>query len=73
MGWVENLNAEYSTDEDPDCRTVAAIREKATQNGQRNMASRLIHRMVDQDAITGWKQDLLRILQLFTVRSVDPT
>ncbi|KAF9789821.1 hypothetical protein BJ322DRAFT_559824 [Thelephora terrestris] len=45
--------------------TVAAIQKNAVKKGKRNMASRLIHKKSEKEAISGWKQDLLRILQIF--------
>ena len=52
-------------------RTVAAIQKNAVKKGKRNMASRLIHKKSEKEAIAAWKQDLLRILQIFDVRSAD--
>ena len=65
--------AECFTYEGPNRRTVAAIQKQTIKNGKRNMASRFIHKKDNQDAIVGWKQDLLGILQIFNVRSVGPT
>ena len=51
-------------------RTVAATQKNTVKKGKRGMASRLIHKS-EKEAIAGWKQDLLRILQIFNVRSPD--
>jgi hypothetical protein len=48
---------------------VAAIQKNTVKKGKRNMASRFIHKKSEKEAIAGWKQDLLRILQIFDVRS----
>ena len=53
-----------------DSRTVAEIQDKITEKGGRNLPSRLVHAKSDKDAIAGWKLDLNRILQVFTVRSL---
>ena len=45
------------------------IRNKIVKTGKRGAASRLLHAKNDRDTITGWKQDLNRILQIFNVRS----
>ena len=50
---------------------MAAIQKNAVKKGERNRVSRLIHKKSEKEAIAGWKQDLLRILQIFNVRSVN--
>ena len=72
MSWIRSIRAEYFTHEGPNRRTVVAIRNKAAGKGERNIASRLIHKKDDKDEIAGWKQDLIGILQIFNVRSVRP-
>ena len=54
-------------------RTVATIQKNAVKKGKRNMASRLIHKKSEKEAIVGWKRDLLRILQIFNVCPVSYT
>jgi hypothetical protein len=49
---------------------VADIQGKVVETGKRNPVSRLFGSKNDKDAITAWKQDLSRILQIFNVRSV---
>ena len=67
------MNAERFTYEGPNLRTLAAIRKEAVgKKGKRNMRSRLFHSKDNEGAIAGWKQDLVRILQIFHVRSVGP-
>ena len=61
--------AECFTYEGPNRRTVAQIQRKAMKDGKRNMASRLIHKKDDKNAIAGWKQELDRILHIFNVCS----
>jgi len=51
------------------CRTVAEIQKKIVEKGKRNMASRLFRAKNDKDIIATWKQDLIRILHIFNVRS----
>ena len=64
------MDARCFTHEGSNRRTMAAIQKKTVKKGKRNVASRLIHKKDDKDAIFGWKQDLVRILHIFNVRSV---
>ena len=65
------MNFERSTYEDPNLRTLGAIRKEIVgKKDKRNMPSRLFHGKDNVGAIAGWKQDLFRILQIFQVRSV---
>ena len=48
---------------------MCEIQGKATEQGNRNPASRFFHSKNDKDKIAGWKQDLNSILQVFNVRS----
>ena len=52
-------------------RTVAGIQNKVIKQGRRSAVSRVFHSKNDKDAIAAWRQDLIRILQIFNVRSVD--
>ena len=54
-------------------RTVAGIQNNVIKQGQRSVVSRVFHSKTDKDAIAAWRQDLNRILQIFTVRSINPT
>ena len=40
------------------------------KQGKRNVVSRHVHAKNDKDKITGWKSDLVRILQVFNVRCI---
>ena len=51
---------------------MAGIQNKVIEKGKRNAASQVFYSKNDKDAIAGWKQDLNRILQIFTVRSINP-
>ena len=53
-----------------DHRTLAEILRKVEKQGTRGVASRLAHAKGDKDKITAWKQDLLRVLNVFTVRLI---
>ena len=48
------------------------MRNKIIKQGKRNAISRFLYAKVDKDQIAAWKQDLLRILHIFNVRSADP-
>ena len=66
-------NVERCTYEGPNLRTLAAIRKEAIgKRDKRNMRSRLFHSKDNEGVIASWKQDLVRILQIFHVRSVSP-
>ena len=53
-----------------DHRTLAEIQRKVKKQGKRNVASRLACAKGDKDKIAAWKQDLLRVLNVFTVRLI---
>jgi hypothetical protein len=44
---------------------------KVFKRGKRHGVFRFILSKDDKDKITAWKQDLVRILQVFNVRSID--
>ena len=52
-------------------RTVAGIQNNVIKRGQRSVVSRVFHSKTDKDAIAAWRQDLNRILQVFTVRPIN--
>jgi hypothetical protein len=66
------MNLECFTYDGPNRRTVAAIQKQTAKKGKRNIFSRFIHKKGDKDAIAGWKQDFMRILQIFQVCSFSP-
>jgi hypothetical protein len=49
---------------------MAEIQMKVVKQSKRNPVSRVFHAKSDKDNIVAWKQDLLRILQVFNVRSI---
>ena len=53
-------------------RTVAGIRKKVLKQGKRNAAIRFILAKSDQEKIAAWKQDFIRVLHFFNVRSLAP-
>ena len=52
------------------CRTLAEIQRKVDKQGKRNVVVRLVHAKDDKDKIAAWKQDLVRVLNIFTVRVI---
>ena len=53
------------------CRTVAGIHRKVVKQGKRNAAIRFFLAKGDKDKIVAWRQDLVRVLHVFNVRSID--
>ena len=53
-----------------DYRTLTEIQRKVNKQGKRNVTSRLAYAKGDKDKIAAWKQDLLRVLNVFTVRFI---
>ena len=53
-------------------RTVTEIQKKVVKQGKRNVVLRFILTKSDKEKIAAWKQDLLRVLQVFNVCSVGP-
>ena len=51
-------------------RTLAGIQRKIVKQGKRNVVVRFILAKSDKDKITAWKQDLVRVLHVFNVRSI---
>ena len=49
---------------------VVEIESKGVKQGKRNAASRFILAKRDKDKIAAWKQDLIRLLHVFNVRSI---
>ena len=52
-------------------RTVAGIQRKVVKQGKRNVAIRFFLAKGDKDKIAAWRQDLVRVLHVFNVRSID--
>ena len=50
---------------------MAEIQGKVIEKGERNWTSRLLNTKSDKDAITAWRQELVGVLHVFNVRSVD--
>ena len=61
---------EQSTHRSLNRRTLTEIERRVTKRGKRNTALRFILSKDDKDKITGWKQDLVRVLHVFNVRSI---
>ena len=72
MSLIGNATAGYPAYEALNRRTVASIQKNTVKRGERNTVTRLVHKKKEKEAIAGWKQDLLRILHIFNVRSVGP-
>ena len=49
---------------------IAEIQGKVVKLGKRNAVSRVFHAKVDKDKIATWRNDLVRVLHVFNVRSV---
>jgi hypothetical protein len=51
---------------------LAEIQRKVVKQGKRNTVVRFILAKGDKDKIAAWKQDLVRVLHVFNVRSIYP-
>ena len=76
MSWTGNVRAEQFIHQSVNHRTVARIQNRVVEKGKRNVVSRVFRsvfhsKSVDNDAIASWRQDLNRIRQIFTVRSIN--
>jgi hypothetical protein len=49
------------------------MQKKVAKRGKRNRVFRFVLSKDDKDKIADWKQDLVRILQIFNVRLIDST
>jgi hypothetical protein len=65
-----HAHAERSTYRLFDRRTLTKIQEKVVRQGKRNAVYRFVVSKSDKDRIAAWKQDLVRVLHVFNVRSV---
>ena len=72
MSQTSNVCPERFANRAPNHRTVTEIQKKVVEQGDRSVVSRFLHAKSDQDAIAGWKQDLLLILQVFNGRPPHP-
>jgi hypothetical protein len=63
-------HAERSTHRRLDRRTVAKIQGKVVKQGKRNAFHRFVLSKTDKDKIAGWKQEFMRVLHVFNVRSI---
>ena len=53
-----------------DRRTLAKIQGNVVKQGKHNVFYRFVLSKSDKDKIAAWKQDLVRILHVFNVRSI---
>jgi hypothetical protein len=65
-----NPHAERSTHRRPDRRTLVKIQGKVVKRRKRNALYRFVLSKTDKDMIAGWKEDFIRILHVFNVRSI---
>jgi hypothetical protein len=49
---------------------VVKIQGKVVKQGKRNALHRFVLSKTDKDKIAGWKQDFIRVLHVFNVRSI---
>jgi hypothetical protein len=52
-------------------RALTEMQRKVVKRGKQNSVFRFFLSKDDKDKIAAWKQDLVRILQVFNVRSID--
>ena len=52
---------------------MTEIERNVIEQGKRNVVSRHFHAKNDKEQIAGWRSDLVRILQIFNVRSIIST
>jgi hypothetical protein len=67
---TSDVHAERSADRCLNRRALVEMQMKVVKRGKRSGVVRFILAKDDKDKIAGWKQDLVRILQVFNVRSV---
>ena len=54
-----------------DRRSVTEMQRKVDKQGKQNVVFRFLLAKGDKDKITAWKQELVRVLHVFNVRSID--
>lgn len=70
MSWTNNTYAERSAYQGLNRRTIDEIRGRIVKKGGRNFVSRLLNVKGDRDSIASWRQTLVGVLHVFTVRLV---
>ena len=70
MSFVAHLHVEPSAYRRFNRRTLVGIQKRVAKQGNRSTLVRFILAKGDKDKIAGWKQDLVRVLQVFNVRNV---
>jgi hypothetical protein len=63
-------HSERSTYRRLDRRTVTKIQGKVVKQGKRNALYRFVLSKTDKDKVAAWKQDFIRVLHVFNVRSI---
>jgi hypothetical protein len=54
-----------------DCRSVVEMQRNVNKQGGRNIFIRFILAKGDKDKIAAWNQELVRLLHIFNVSSID--
>ena len=67
-----SAEAEASTYRCLNHRTLAEIQRNVVKQGKCNVVLRFVLTKGDKDKISAWKQDLVRVLHVFNVRSIRP-
>jgi hypothetical protein len=68
---TDNTHAERSTHRRLDRRTVSRIQGKVAKQNKRNALHRFVLSKTDKDKVAAWKQDFVRVLRVFNVRTTD--
>jgi hypothetical protein len=70
---IRDGHAERSADRYLNRRALVEMQKKVVKRSKRSSVFRFILTKDDKDKIAGWKQDLVRILQVFNVRLTEST
>ena len=71
MSQSSDAHAGWSANRSDNRRALVEMQKKVAKRGKRNGVLRFILAKDDKDKIAGWKQDLVRILQVFNVRPIE--
>ena len=72
MSYIGSTHTEHLIDNISDLtlRAIEEIQKRIVKQGKRNAILQHLHARNDKERIAAWRLDLVRILQVFNVRSV---
>ena len=70
MSFISDLHGKPAAYRRLNHRILAGIQKKVVKQGKRHAVVRFVLAKSNKEKIAGWKQDLVRVLHVFNVRSI---